>query len=640
MRAVSTVGEIVSHATEDPFRATRGAIGCQLATRLAKTVCEQLELSMNAVTYLSDSTTALWWIRGEPRNFRPFVANRVSDVISESDPAQWHHVRTELDVADIATRGVPASSLQADSWWIRGPEFLWAERAEWLIDDVPSSNCPTAEVELKKKVFNVRASVGVLLDPAAYSSWNRLLLVTSWPLRYRENLCNRNQRKSGPLTVHELKEAEQLWIQWAQHNRFHVEIDALSSRLPIPPSSRIASLDPRLVDGVLRVGGRMDKAEIPWSARHPIILDHGHDVTRLIVLDYHRRLTHAGVEHVFNHVSEKIWIVRGRAEVKHCTIKCPLCHRRRVRPMTQRMSDLPSVRLRGIDSPFHHVGLDYVGRNRVEKQYICLFTCVHARAVHLEVAHSLDTDSCIMALRRFQARLGNPTQICSDNGCNFVGAERELREALAALDQRRIADELAPRGVRWNFNPPAAPWFGGAWEALVKSTKRTMKVIFGEVLTVDEVFVTVIAEAESLLNLRPLVYGGSSSSSTDVSARTSANLAPGEFVERDMSLRRRWRHSQFLVDQLWHRWRREYVPQLAQRIKWRTIKRNLCQGDLVLLVEENVPRGRWLLGRVLAPIASAHGLIRTAEVTTKSGTYVRLVGKLALLEAHLEEEQG
>ena len=221
MRAVSTVGEIVCNPVMAKTRlmplktlsVPRGELmGCQLATRLAKTVCEQLELSMNAVTYLSDSTTALWWIRGEPRTFRPFVANRVSEVISESDPAQWHHVRTELNVADIATRGVPDNSLQADSWWIRGPEFLWTERAEWPIDDVPSSHCPTAEVELKKKVFNVRASVGLLLDTAAYSSWNRLLRVTSWLLRYLGNLCNQNQRRSGRLTVDELKEAEQLWI--------------------------------------------------------------------------------------------------------------------------------------------------------------------------------------------------------------------------------------------------------------------------------------------------------------------------------------------------------------------------------------------------------------------------------------------
>ncbi|XP_028405257.1 uncharacterized protein LOC114527763 [Dendronephthya gigantea] len=465
-------------------------------------------------------------------------------------------------------------------------------------------------------------------------------------MRVCHNLRNEDKCKSEALGVQELEKAKLYWIKWAQRDRFPAEVEALSKGRPVSRDSRIASLDPQLVDGILRVGGRIDKTELPWDAKHPIILDHAHDITRLI--DYHRKLIHAGVEHVFNHIRERYWILRGRAEVKNCTLKCPLCHRRRVRPMTQKMNDLPDIRL---SVPFQHVGLDYAGpfsvRNRVEKRYICLFPRLHMRAVHLEVAHSLEADSFIMALRRFQARRGNPVRILSDNGTNFVGAERELREALNELDPKRVADELSARGVEWKFNPPAAPWFGGAWESLVKSTKRAMKAIMGNVLTVDEVFLTVIAEVESLLNSRPLVYGGSSSSPTDTSVltpnhflhgRASSNLTPGEFVKQDMSLRRRWRHSQFLANQFWKRWRKEYVPHLIERSKWRTIQRNLRRGDLVLIVEDNVPRGQWRLGRVMAPIASADGLVRSAEVVTKTGTYTRPVGKLALLEAHHEEE--
>ena len=115
------------------------------------------------------------------------------------------------------------------------------------------------------------------------------------------------------------------------------------------------------------------------------------------------------------------------------------------------------------------------------------------------------------------------------------------------IDQKRVADELSARGFQWIFNPPAAPWFGGAWESLIKSTKRAMKAIMGNVVPVDEVFLTVVAEVEleSLLNSCPLVYGGSSTSATDVSfltpnhflqGRASSNLTPGEFVQRDMSL--------------------------------------------------------------------------------------------------------
>ena len=169
-----------------------------------------------------------------------------------------------------------------------------------------------------------------------------------------------------------------------------------------------------------------------------------------------------------------------------------------------------------------------------------------------------------------------------------------------------------------------------------------MKVILGNVLTVDEVFLTVIAEAESILNSRPLVYGGSTSSPTDVNALApnhflhgcaSANVSPGEFTGRDMLLRRRWRHSQFLADQFWHRWRKEYVPYLVRRSKWRELQRNVRCGDLVLVVDEDLPRGKWRLGRVTAPIVSADGLVRSAEVTTKKGTLVCPIGKLALLEA-------
>ena len=658
-RTTSTDGDVVCNLVIaktrlmplKPISIPRGELmACQLAVRLATTTCRELELSMRNVMYLSDSTTALWWIRGEPRDFRPFVANRVAEVLTGSDPSQWHHIRTELNIADVATRGTPASCVRAESAWIQGPEFMRLPVQEWPIDEVPTTAPPKEKAEFKKKVFRVREeSSQPLVDPATYSNWLRLRRVTAWIFRFCYNLRNGGQRKSGALNVEELNKAELYWIKWAQKDRFTDEITSLSKRNPVSRTSRIASLDPQLFEGVLRVGGRIDKAELPWETKHPIILDHGHDITRLIVIDYHRKLIHAGVEHVFNHLREKFWILRGRAEVKNCTVKCPLCHRRRVKPMNQKMSELPAVRLAGVSTPFKHVGLDYagpfqvrIGRNRVEKRYICLFTCLHMRAVHLEVAHSLEADSFIMALRRFQARRGNPVRICSDNGSNFVGAERELREELEKMDQEKVADELSARGVKWHFSPPNAPWFGGAWEALVKSTKRTMKVMLGNVLTVDKVFLTVIAEAESILNSRPLVYGGSTSSPTDVNALTpnhflhgcaSANVSPGEFTERDMLLRRRWRHSQFLADQFWHRWRKEYVPYLVRRSKWRELQRNVRCGDLVLVVDEDVPRGKWRLGRVTAPIASADGLVRSAEVTTKKGTLVRPIGKLALLEA-------
>ena len=184
--------------------------------------------------------------------------------------------------------------------------------------------------------------------------------------------------------MEELKQAELYWVKFAKRDRFGAEIESLSKNRPIARGSRIASRDPQLTDGVLRVGGSIDKAELPWETKHSIVLDHPHDITRLIVIHYHRRVIQAGVEHVFNHIREKFWILHGRSKVKNCATKCPLCHRRRVQPLAQKMNDLPSTRLANPTVPFQYVGLDYaapfsvrVGRNRIEKRYICLFTCLH-----------------------------------------------------------------------------------------------------------------------------------------------------------------------------------------------------------------------------------------------------------------------
>ena len=117
---------------------------------------------------------------------------------------------------------------------------------------------------------------------------------------------------------------------------------------------------------------------------------------------------------------------------------------------------------------------------KTEKRYILLVTCLATRAVHLEVAESMDTSSFLMALRRFVARRGRPTLIWSDNGRNLVGGERELREAIAEWNQGQICDALSQENIQWKFNPPTASHMGGAWERLVASVKRALRDGFGQ----------------------------------------------------------------------------------------------------------------------------------------------------------------
>ena len=134
------------------------------------------------------------------------------------------------------------------------------------------------------------------------------------------------------------------------------------------------------------------------------------------------------------------------------------------------MSDLPKERLAYQSPPFTNTGVDYFGpfyvtvRRTTEKKWGFLFTCLTTRAVHVEIVTSMDTSSCVMRVERFVSRRGTPAMIWSDNGTNFIGAEKELRESIEKWNVVNIAAELARKGIKWRFNPPSAPHQDGIWK--------------------------------------------------------------------------------------------------------------------------------------------------------------------------------
>lgn len=139
------------------------------------------------------------------------------------------------------------------------------------------------------------------------------------------------------------------------------------------------------------------------------------------------------------------------------------------------------------------------------KRYGVLFTCLAIRAVHIEVASSLHTDSFINALRRFIARRDvEVRELRSDNGTNFEGAERELKRALEEWNQGQIHDVKLQKGIQWSFNPPAGSHHGGAWERLIRSVRKVLNSNL-KVQNLDkEGLHTVFCEIEGIINSRPI----------------------------------------------------------------------------------------------------------------------------------------
>ena len=130
----------------------------------------------------------------------------------------------------------------------------------------------------------------------------------------------------------------------------------------------------------------------------------------------------------------------------------------------------------------------------VKKCYGVLFTCLTMRAIHIELAGDLSTDDFLLALRRFISCHGTVEIIRSDNGTNFVGANNEMKTCLKQLDQVKIKNYMCGKNIKWSFNPPASPWMGGVWESLVKSVKKTLKVIVKDRIFTEDCLYTFLCK--------------------------------------------------------------------------------------------------------------------------------------------------
>lgn len=261
--------------------------------------------------------------------------------------------------------------------------------------------------------------------------------------------------------------------------------------------------------------------------------------------------------------------------------------------------------------------------------------------MHIEVAHNLTTDSFINAVLRFVARRGPPRIIYSDNGSNFTGTESDVLRALEAWDQERIQRELCKRDIQWNFNPPAASHQGGVWERLIRSTRRILHSMIGERLVDDETLATFLVEVEKIMNDRPLTPVSSDPNDLDALTpnhvlllRQNPCVAPDEFLSADR-YRTRWKHVHLLANKFWQRWIREYLPTLQERQKWLDQRPNLKKGDLVLVADQNIPRGKWSKALVEQTFSDGDGVVRRVLVRTAEGTVLRDVRKLCLLEEDL-----
>ncbi|XP_077259695.1 uncharacterized protein LOC143896014 [Temnothorax americanus] len=280
--------------------------------------------------------------------------------------------------------------------------------------------------------------------------------------------------------------------------------------------------------------------------------------------------------------------------------QCVTCLRYSAKTPTQLMGDFPNPRVNP-SPPFSHTGIDYagpmiitpvVGRGQREsKHYVAVFVCLATKAIHLECVKDYSYEGFLAAFHRFVIRRGLPSDMYSDNGANFRGADRKLQCSFRSLmNDPSLKEILANDGVKWHFVPPAAPHFGGLWEAGVESFKHHLKRVIGARTLSRSEFVTILCKIEACLNSRPI-----SPLSDDPSDFTA--LTPGHFLigrpltsvpeksllEINANRLSRWQHVQLMVEQIWRSWSSDYLHSLQQRVKWTESHDNFKIDELVLL---------------------------------------------------------
>lgn len=356
----------------------------------------------------------------------------------------------------------------------------------------------------------------------------------------------------------------------------------------------------------------------------------------------------AGPQLLLSVIRDSFWPIGGRNLARKTVRNCVRCVRNSPRLIQTTMGELPHSRVT-LTAPFHATSVDYVGPfvikdrkgrgYKTSKAFVCIFVCFAIKAIHLELVSDLTTEAFVAALRRFSSRRGKPAHIYSDNGTNFVGANRELKELAQFLKRKTHNIERASGevGITWHFIPAYSPHFGGLWEAGVKSTKHHLRRIAGNSVLTFEEFYTFLTQIEAILNSRPLTT--MSADPNDLTpftphfliGRTLTSVADPTITHLQENRLSRWQLVQRLQQHFWQRWSKEYIQELQLRTRKPKHIKTIDEGSIVIIKEDKQLPFKWRLGRVTSFHPGKDGVVRVATVKTTTGTTRITTAKLCPL---------
>lgn len=617
-----------------------------------------LKLQINNVILYSDSQIVLAWIKTDVLKLKTYVANRVQAITDNTANFTWAYVSSEDNPADCLSRGLLPHELHQHHLWWKGNKYINESKYQ-----VPTNTIYTCSLDLPE-IKNAAAQSMVCTSGSShpsldlgfldkFSELHKMSRVLAYVLRFCNNVRNKVDRNnSNFITSNELHESLSLIIKFEQQKFMKEVINSLNNNRKIN-NFRYNSLCPFIDNqGLVRVGGRLENANVPYAQKHPIILPKGSRIIQLIIKSEHIKNLHAGPKSVLSVINQRYWIINAIREIKKVIHRCIICWKLKKHVSEQLMGNVPKDRV-NISRPFQKIGIDFAGPISVKQSsirksvvgngYICVIVCFVTKAVHLELCSDLKTSTFIACLKRFFSRRGVPSDIYCDNASTFKCADAELSKLYKAYNskehQANVQAFSAEKGINFHFIPCYSPIVGGLWESNVKVTKYHLKRTVQKALLTYEQLNTVLCEIEGILNSRPLLP-----MSSDVN--NVSYLSPGHFLigtslnsypERDVTnipsnRLKFWELCSSMKQCFWKSWYKQYLNTLQCRPKWRNVKPNLTVGSLVILKEDNSPPMYWPMARITNVFPGSDNLVRTVEVRTANGhLHRRSVTKVCLL---------
>lgn len=630
---------------------------CVLAARLNETIKAECRLEFEKTVIFSDSRIALAWIKSSSRQFSPYVAVRVGEIQNKTSNTEFRHIPSEMNVADILSRGCHINELE--NRWARGDDFLLKPENQWPEDTSKIISADEEEIIDSEKVKNARVNVVIKKPEPAhelyikrFSTLRKAIFVTAVCHRFVENAKTSaakrllkkgkklspgfhyiDDKKTGDITIQELKNAEN-----------HLVRNAQKFLLPLLQKNEINSLNPTLNEnGILVVKGRTCNL-VAYENYAPPILPRKCWLSKLIVRHVHKNRGHPGIACCAAKVRRDYWILSVTRLARVVKNSCLFCIEWSKKTETQLMADLPKYRLQPHTPPFYHTAVDLfgpmkvkVGRNKTDKMYGVLFTCLMSRAVYIDLSTDYSTPGFLFVLRRFFSIRGQVHTLHSDRGSQLVGTDNELRRAIENWDIEELKKFCHNYRTKWEFFTPTAAHQNGCAESLVKTTKLSILRAIGDATLAPMELQTILFEVANLMNQRPIGRlpndpdDGHYLSPNDLLLGRASNTIPqGPFFETK-NPRHRYEFCQQIVDSWWSRWYRDVFPDLVPRKKWHTTTRNVAIGDFVLVKDQNEIRGHWTRGIIEDVFPGNDGKVRNVKVKTVTGHYERPITKITVL---------